>query len=65
MKGRILILQDAGGTLNSISSMLAEAGHDVATAGDVSDSTVALWILFTMLSGVPAGASRPAHPENW
>ena len=37
MKGRILILQDAGGTLNSVSSMLAEAGHDVATASDVSE----------------------------
>jgi DNA-binding NtrC family response regulator len=38
MKGRILILQDANQTLSSISSMLADTGHDVATATDFADA---------------------------
>src|SRR4051812_38671703 len=40
MKGRILILQDVQNpqsTLGAISTMLAGAGHDVATAADLPD----------------------------
>ena len=60
MKGRILILQDRQGTTAGLNPMLAEAGHDVAMAGDFSDAINQMGsrtIDLLITSGDPAGVS--------